>query len=52
MTVTCEKCGKQYDDVYHLTYCPHDSFEMACTVVNGKGEVVGVATIRWKSFTG
>lgn len=43
MLVTCEACGLEYDDVYRLTYCPHERFEMRC-VVGGPDGVVGVAT--------
>ncbi len=28
MIRTCDKCGKRYDDLDHLTYCPHDYFSM------------------------
>lgn len=27
MIVTCEKCKAIYEDIDHLTYCPHDYFE-------------------------
>jgi hypothetical protein len=27
--VTCETCALEYDDVYRVTYCPHNEF--ACT---------------------
>lgn len=43
MLVTCDFCGLSYDDVYRLTYCPHEPFEMRC-VVAGPDGVVGVAT--------
>ena len=43
MRVTCDKCGKVYDDVYRWTYCPHERFEMNTTVVDGTGQVRGVA---------
>jgi len=42
MVVSCEDCGLEYDDVYRLTYCPHERFEMHC-VVGGPDGVVGVA---------
>jgi hypothetical protein len=42
MIVTCPKCGIYYDDVYKLTFCPHNKFEMNCTV--GRGDkILGVA---------
>ena len=28
MNVTCEKCGEEYDDLDHWTYCPHEYFQM------------------------
>ena len=40
MTVTCETCGLSYDDVYRLTYCPHERFDMRCVVHVGKHEKV------------
>ncbi len=43
MKVTCGRCGKDYDDTYRLTYCPHAWFEMWTTVVGGDGKVRGVA---------
>jgi len=43
MTVTCGTCGKQYDDLYRLTICPHLHFEMHTTVVGSDGHVRGVA---------
>ena len=39
----CEDCNKSYDDVYRLTYCPHDSFEMRTQVYAG-GVFKGTAT--------
>lgn len=42
MIVTCNECGKSYDDVYRLTYCPHTYFEMN-TVVCSNGKDLGVA---------
>lgn len=36
MNVTCPDCHQRYDDVYRLTYCPHDEFPMR-TVVGGVG---------------
>jgi hypothetical protein len=42
MMVTCEKCGKRYDDTYRLTYCPHNPFEMN-TVVGKRNRIIGVA---------
>lgn len=36
MMTTCETCHLQYDDVYRLTFCPHDAFEMRCVVNVGK----------------
>jgi hypothetical protein len=42
MIVTCPRCGIYYDDVYKLTICPHNKFEMNCTV--GRGDkILGVA---------
>lgn len=26
MIVTCEKCGRRFDDEFRVTYCPHDTF--------------------------
>lgn len=43
MTVKCEKCNKLYDDVYRLTYCPHEKFQMR-TIVAGPEGVRGIAT--------
>lgn len=43
MRVTCETCGRVYDDVYRLTYCPHARFAMR-TVIAGPEGVVGIAT--------
>lgn len=43
MVVTCEKCGARYDDIYRLTYCPHERFEMSCIVGSGD-KILGVAT--------
>ncbi len=42
MRRTCEACGEEYDDVYRLTYCPHDQFEMNALVCGMDG-VAGVA---------
>jgi hypothetical protein len=28
MIVTCRTCQLEYDDLYKLTYCPHETFEM------------------------
>ena len=40
MLVRCETCEIEYDDVYRLTYCPHESFEMRCrVVVNGEERI-------------
>ena len=30
MIVTCEKCGRRYDDENYLTYCPHDGIDGVC----------------------
>jgi len=43
MNVTCEKCGRGYDDVYRLTYCPHDKFGMMTTIMRPDGST-GIAT--------
>lgn len=43
MVVKCEVCGARYDDTYRLTYCPHERFEMHCTVGSGE-KILGVAT--------
>jgi hypothetical protein len=43
MVVECPDCGLRYDDVYRLTLCPHDRFEMATAVYRG-AEFVGIAT--------
>jgi hypothetical protein len=29
MKTKCEKCGLEYDDMYRLTYCPHDKFPIS-----------------------
>jgi hypothetical protein len=42
MVVTCSQCGKSYDDVYRLTYCPHEKFEMNTVVWSGD-RIIGVA---------
>ena len=26
MMVQCNECNKRFDDVYHVTYCPHEYF--------------------------
>ena len=36
MIVVCKNCGLEYDDVYRLTICPHENFEMRCIVHAGK----------------
>lgn len=41
--VTCEKCGKVYDDTYRWTICPHEEFGMAATANRPDG-TVGIAT--------
>jgi hypothetical protein len=38
MIVTCSSCHVEYDDVYRLTYCPHEPFAMRTVAVNGRGE--------------
>ena len=43
MIVICEKCGEEYDDVYRWTFCPHEHFEMATTVVGPDGKIRGIA---------
>ena len=43
MTVTCEACGRTYDDTYRWTICPHERFQMRTVVADAKGNV-GVAT--------
>jgi hypothetical protein len=32
MIVTCDKCKTTYDDLDHLTYCPHAYFEKARSI--------------------
>lgn len=44
MRRTCPDCNLSYDDVYRLTFCPHDEFMMRTTVVGGNGKVKGIAT--------
>ena len=39
MVVVCKECGENYDDVYRLTYCPHELFEMHTVAVNAEGEM-------------
>jgi len=43
MVVMCSDCGRKYDDVYRLTYCPHETFQMQTIVVGPEG-VRGIAT--------
>ena len=39
MVVECGLCGLEYDDVYRLTYCPHEAFEMHTVVsIGGKSK--------------
>jgi hypothetical protein len=38
MVVTCEICGRSYDDAFHWTYCPHESFRMRTTVRRADGQ--------------
>lgn len=33
MLVTCEICGKEYDDVFHFTFCPHLFFEPSADAI-------------------
>ena len=36
MNVTCADCHLQYDDLYRVTYCPHQFFDMhTLTTING-----------------
>lgn len=37
MTVTCDKCKTEYDDLYRLTYCPHEKFGMMTTIMRPDG---------------
>lgn len=37
MVVICEDCDLQYDDVYCLTYCPHEPFDMHCQAMRSDG---------------
>lgn len=36
MKITCPDCRREFDDVYRLTYCPHDEFPTR-TVIGGVG---------------
>jgi len=38
MVVCCAVCTIDYDDTYRWTFCPHERFEMWCSVVRGDGE--------------
>lgn len=42
MIVTCPACGRNYDDVYNLTNCPHERFKMN-TRVYVRGQFRGIA---------
>lgn len=33
MLVTCEICQKEYDDVFHFTFCPHTFFEPSAEAI-------------------
>lgn len=49
MKVRCNSCGLDYDDVYRLTFCPHDEFQMRTLVVRpGKADriVTSVEELR------
>jgi len=46
VNVTCEACNLVYDDTYRFTYCPHDKFEMHCTVVNRYGHTKCCHTVE------
>lgn len=46
MNVICDHCGLRYDDVYRLTICPHERFEMRTVVVMGDGEVRVAHTVE------
>lgn len=37
MIRVCEQCGVRYDDLYRLTYCPHERFEMRTVCVDRDG---------------
>lgn len=37
MNIVCPECLQKYDDTYRNTSCPHETFEMHCSVfVNGQ----------------
>lgn len=48
MVVTCDDCDEEYDDLYRLTYCPHERFEMSNhvygTLPDGSYGLKGIAT--------
>lgn len=51
MIVQCERCNLEYDDLDHLTYCPHNwfpkakSFEEICEI-NDQAEGLAPGTTK------
>ncbi len=45
MLVKCATCHLEYDDTYRRTYCPHERFEMACTIIRRDGAAVVCTTV-------
>lgn len=46
MYVICDDCGHEYDDVYRLTFCPHEQFEMHCLVSRPGHQTVLCTTVE------
>lgn len=38
MEIKCTECNMIYDDVYSITYCPHNAFQMNTTVIKSNGD--------------
>lgn len=46
MYILCEECGVTYDDVYRLTICPHDGFDMMTLVMRSDGKSAICVTVE------
>lgn len=46
MLTTCQTCSLEYDDIYRLTICPHEKFEMYTTVMKADGSTVVAHSIE------